>query len=101
MAGPHTTEPVGEVADASALVPEQLGFMCGIEVHQQLATGKLHSRQPGLLYDITIDTVPSDWKRFERSFALLVAKVVQSTLLHGLNLAETDPSSMFKAPTLD
>jgi glutamyl-tRNA(Gln) amidotransferase subunit E len=66
MAEPQTTEPVGEVADASALVPEQLGFMCGIEVHQQLATGKLHSRQPGLLYDITIDTVPSDWKRFER-----------------------------------
>ncbi|MFL2949215.1 MAG: Glu-tRNA(Gln) amidotransferase subunit GatE [Candidatus Poseidoniaceae archaeon] len=66
MADPQTTEPVGDVDDASALSPEQLGFMCGIEVHQQLATGKLHSRQPGVLYDVTIDTVPSDWKRFER-----------------------------------
>lgn len=66
MAEPQTTEPVGEVDDASALSPEQLGFMCGIEVHQQLGTGKLHSRQPGTLYDVTIDTVPTDWNRFER-----------------------------------
>ena len=50
MAEPHTTEPEGDVADASNLNPQQLGFMCGIEVHQQLATGKLHSRQPGDLY---------------------------------------------------
>ena len=66
MAEPQTTEPVGDVDDAASLSPEQLGFMCGIEVHQQLATGKLHSRQPGVLYDVTIDTVPNDWKRFSR-----------------------------------
>ncbi|MCH1583559.1 MAG: hypothetical protein L7S62_00225, partial [Flavobacteriales bacterium] len=60
MAEPQTTEPVGDVDDAASLSPEQLGFMCGIEVHQQLATGKLHSRQPGVLYDVTIDTVPND-----------------------------------------
>tara|TARA_B110000444_G_scaffold153061_1_gene143228 strand:+ start:583 stop:2613 length:2031 start_codon:yes stop_codon:yes gene_type:complete len=66
MAEPRTTEPVGQVDDATSLSPDQLGFMCGIEVHQQLATGKLHSRQPGALYDVTIDTVPEDWKRFER-----------------------------------
>ncbi|MBT60571.1 MAG: Glu-tRNA(Gln) amidotransferase GatDE subunit E [Euryarchaeota archaeon] len=66
MAEPIDTEPVGDVADASALNPESLGFMCGIEVHQQLATGKLHSRQPGNLYDVTIDTVPDEWKRFNR-----------------------------------
>ena len=59
-------EPEGEVHRSSALNPEQMGFMCGLEVHQQLATGKLHSRESGELYDITIDTVPSDWKRFER-----------------------------------
>ncbi len=59
-------EPQGDVQRPSALVPEQLGFMCGIEVHQQLATGKLHSRQSGELYDITIDTLPDDWPRFER-----------------------------------
>ena len=35
---------------------EELGFMCGIEVHQQLATGKLHSRQEGVLFDVTADT---------------------------------------------
>ena len=54
MAGPIRTEPVGDVEDANALNPSELGFMCGIEVHQQLATGKLHSRQPGVLYDVTI-----------------------------------------------
>ena len=59
-------EPQGEVRKPSALDPEQLGFMCGIEVHQQLATGKLHSRQSGELYDVTVDTLPDDWPRFER-----------------------------------
>jgi len=49
-----------------ALNPGALGFMCGLEVHQQLATGKLHSRQPGILYDVTIDTVPEAWPRFAR-----------------------------------
>ena len=49
-----------------ALNPEALGFMCGLEVHQQLATGKLHSRQPGVLYDVTIDSVPDAWPRFAR-----------------------------------
>jgi len=49
-------EPEGDVANPASLDPEGLGFMCGIEVHQQLATGKLHSRQPGELHDITIDT---------------------------------------------
>ena len=59
-------EPVGDVHRPSALNPEQLGFMCGLEVHQQLATGKLHSRESGELYDITIDTLPDDWPTFER-----------------------------------
>ncbi|HIF46021.1 MAG TPA: Glu-tRNA(Gln) amidotransferase subunit GatE [Candidatus Poseidoniales archaeon] len=59
-------EPVGEVSAPANLDPEGLGFMCGIEVHQQLATGKLHSRQPGQLHDITIDTLPESWPRFAR-----------------------------------
>lgn len=59
-------EPVGDVANPASLDPESLGFMCGIEVHQQLATGKLHSRQPGELHDITIDTLPDDWQRYYR-----------------------------------
>lgn len=66
MAEPIRAEPVGDVDDASGLSPDDLGFMCGIEVHQQLATGKLHSRQPGVLYDVTIDTVPEHWNRFQR-----------------------------------
>lgn len=66
MAEPTHQEPEGEVADANALVPDKLGFMCGIEVHQQLATGKLHSRQPGTLFDVTIDTIPDDWPKFRR-----------------------------------
>ena len=44
--------------------------MCGIEVHQQLATGKLHSRQPSELFDVTIDTVPDDWPRYARKLRL-------------------------------
>ena len=59
-------EPPGEVSDANALDPDALGFMCGIEVHQQLATGKLHSRQPGVLYDVTEETVPDTWPRTRR-----------------------------------
>ena len=59
-------EPVGDIADAGSLDPESLGFMCGIEIHQQLATGKLHSRQPGILYDYTIDTIPKSWPRAHR-----------------------------------
>ena len=59
-------EPQGDVHQADALDVDALGFMCGIEVHQQLATGKLHSRQSGELYDVTIETLPDDWPRFER-----------------------------------
>ena len=59
-------EPEGDVANPASLDPEGLGFMCGIEVHQQLATGKLHSRQPGELHDITIETLPEDWPKFHR-----------------------------------
>ena len=59
-------EPEGDVANPALLDPEGLGFMCGIEVHQQLATGKLHSRQPGELHDITIDTLPEDWPKYHR-----------------------------------
>ena len=66
MAETHFPEPEGDIADAEALVPDKLGFMCGIEVHQQLATGKLHSRQSGELYDISIDTLPEEWPRFSR-----------------------------------
>ena len=66
MGETFTDQPVGEIDDADALDPEILGFMCGIEVHQQLATGKLHSRQSGELFDVTIDTVPQDWPRYDR-----------------------------------
>ena len=63
-------EPEGDVTDASSFDTEQLGFMCGIEVHQQLATGKLHSRQPSVLFDVTIDTVPDKWPRYARKLRL-------------------------------
>ena len=59
-------DPEGDISDPQNLDPKSLGFMCGIEVHQQLATGKLHSRQPGELHDITIDTLPEDWPRVKR-----------------------------------
>ena len=59
-------EPIGDVDDADSLDPAGLGFMCGLEVHQQLATGKLHSRQAGELHDVTIDSVPEQWPRVRR-----------------------------------
>ena len=61
-----SAEPEGDIADPGSLDPELLGFMCGIEIHQQLATGKLHSRQSGMLYDYTIDTIPEEWPRAQR-----------------------------------
>ncbi|MBF14831.1 MAG: Glu-tRNA(Gln) amidotransferase GatDE subunit E [Euryarchaeota archaeon] len=70
MADVVRQEPEGDVTDASTFDTGQLGFMCGIEVHQQLATGKLHSRQPSMLYDVTIDTVPNDWPRYARKLRL-------------------------------
>lgn len=63
-------EPEGVLEDASSFDTEQLGFMCGIEVHQQLATGKLHSRQPCDLFDVTIETVPDEWPRYSRKLRL-------------------------------
>ena len=68
MAEAYFPEPEGDVSDGESLDPNQLGFMCGIEVHQQLATGKLHSRQPGDLYDVTMETLPEQWPRFSRKF---------------------------------
>ena len=62
----RTSEPYGEVAKASKLDPSNLGFMCGLEIHQQLNTGKLHSRMPSTLYDVGIDEIPSAWKREAR-----------------------------------
>ena len=58
-----TSEPHGEVAKASELDPLGLGFMCGLEVHQQLNTGKLHSRMPSTLYEMGIEEIPLEWKR--------------------------------------
>jgi len=58
-----TSEPHGEVAKASELDPSSLGFMCGLEIHQQLNTGKLHSRMPSTLYEMGIEEIPNEWKR--------------------------------------
>ena len=65
-AGLSTMEPLGEVTDSGNLDPVGLGFMCGLEIHQQLATGKLHSRMPSELFDYSIDEVPDDWARSNR-----------------------------------
>ena len=58
-----TSEPHGEVAKASELDSSALGFMCGLEIHQQLNTGKLHSRMPSTLYEMGIEDIPYEWKR--------------------------------------
>ena len=62
-----TSEPHGEVDKASELDPSGLGFMCGLEIHQQLNTGKLHSRMPSTLFEMGIEDIPSEWKREARN----------------------------------
>lgn len=52
--------------DPADLDPAALGFMCGLEIHQQLATGKLHSRQPSTRWDLALDDIPADWGRVRR-----------------------------------
>tara|TARA_B100001109_G_scaffold56957_1_gene46121 strand:+ start:322 stop:477 length:156 start_codon:yes stop_codon:yes gene_type:complete len=47
MADAHVAEPEGEVGDANSLNPEKIGFMCGLEVHQQLSTGNYILGSPG------------------------------------------------------
>jgi glutamyl-tRNA(Gln) amidotransferase subunit E len=59
-------EPWGDVFSPDNLNPEGLGFMCGLEIHQQLATGKLHSRMPSELYDFGLDEIPKNWNRSSR-----------------------------------
>ena len=59
-------EPLGDVSNPTSLDPDSLGFMCGLEIHQQLATGKLHSRMPGELYEFGIEDIPEDWNHSER-----------------------------------
>tara|TARA_Y100000768_G_scaffold201838_1_gene151764 strand:+ start:793 stop:2826 length:2034 start_codon:yes stop_codon:yes gene_type:complete len=59
-------EPLGDVSNPTSLDPDSLGFMCGLEIHQQLATGKLHSRMPGELYEFGIEDIPDDWNQSER-----------------------------------
>ncbi len=59
-------EPEGLVEDSNSLDPKALGFMCGLEIHQQLNSGKLHSRQPSILYELGIEAVPPNWNRVER-----------------------------------
>ena len=59
-------EPVGDVFASDSLNPQGLGFMCGLEIHQQLATGKLHSRMPSRLYEQSIEEIPQEWTQSHR-----------------------------------
>jgi len=61
-----TMEPMGDVLDPDALDSIPLGFMCGLEIHQQLATDKLHSRMPSELYDQKLEDIPDEWNRSTR-----------------------------------
>tara|TARA_B100000945_G_scaffold245696_1_gene201986 strand:- start:1054 stop:3102 length:2049 start_codon:yes stop_codon:yes gene_type:complete len=59
-------EPIGDVSKSDTLDSVALGFMCGLEIHQQLATGKLHSRLPTELYDFKSEEIPDEWPRSSR-----------------------------------
>ena len=60
-------EPRGDIDSPSNLDPQSLGFMCGLEIHQQLDTGKLHSRMPSQLFDFSLAEIPDYWTRSERN----------------------------------
>ena len=59
-------EPIGDPLNPESLDPVSLGFMCGLEIHQQLATDKLHSRMPSDLFDYKNEEMPVSWKRVTR-----------------------------------
>ena len=59
-------EPLGDVNKPAHLDPVALGFMCGLEIHQQLATDKLHSRMPSELFDYKSEDIPHHWPRSTR-----------------------------------
>jgi len=59
-------EPRGDIHSPSKLDPQSLGFMCGLEIHQQLDTGKLHSRMPSQLFDYSFSEIPQSWSRSQR-----------------------------------
>ncbi|MDP6912507.1 MAG: Glu-tRNA(Gln) amidotransferase subunit GatE [Candidatus Thalassarchaeaceae archaeon] len=59
-------EPIGDIKEPEALDPVSLGFMCGLEIHQQLDTAKLHSRMPSKLYEHKSEDIPADWPRSTR-----------------------------------
>ncbi len=59
-------EPLGDVNKPADLDPVALGFMCGLEIHQQLATDKLHSRMPSELFDYKSEDIPHHWPRSTR-----------------------------------
>ncbi len=59
-------EPIGDASDPESLDSVALGFMCGLEIHQQLDTDKLHSRMPSELFDFKSDDIPKEWARSTR-----------------------------------
>ena len=62
-------EPVGDIREPDTLDSVALGFMCGLEIHQQLATDKLHSRMPSELYDFKLEDIPKGWNRTNRKLS--------------------------------
>ena len=59
-------EPLGDVNKPAHLDPVALGFMCGLEIHPQLATDKLHSRMPSELFAYKSEEIPHHWPRSTR-----------------------------------
>jgi len=59
-------EPNGDISASESLDPTSLGFMCGLEIHQQLDTNKLHSRMSSDLFDYKAEEIPDFWPRTSR-----------------------------------
>ena len=67
-------EPIGDVTNPEDLDPVALGFMCGLEIHQQLDTDKLHSRMPSELFDYKSGEIPQHWPRSTRRLQSLTGR---------------------------
>ena len=94
-------EPMGDVSKPSSLDPGSLGFMCGLEIHQQLATGKLHSRMPSELYEFGIEDIPEDWGYSERRLRASQGEGGKIDAPLGSSNVETEPLPTFSHQTQD
>ena len=97
-------ETVGAIREPDTLDPVALGFMCGLEIHQQLAADKLHSRLPSELYDFKLEDIQKEWNRASRKLRASEGEeglgLRPLLLLAAADLAPAAPLLAIAAPSL-